>query len=74
MKGRKLFLPLVAAAAMLIAGCGVSVAQEGTSGEATTAEGESFAGGDRSRSPRPIARLSGRATPARSSSSRGTSL
>jgi hypothetical protein len=41
MKGRKLLLPLVAAAAVSIASCGVSAAQEDTSGEATTAEGGS---------------------------------
>jgi hypothetical protein len=57
MKGRKLLPPLVAAAAVSIAGCGVSAAQEDTSGEATTAEGGSSEGGDRSRSPRLIARF-----------------
>ena len=45
MKGRKLLLPLVAAAALSIAGCSVSAAQEDTSGEATTAEGGSSEGG-----------------------------
>ena len=45
MKGRKLLLPPVTAAAVSIAGCGVSVAQEDTSGEATTAEGGSSEGG-----------------------------
>ncbi len=45
MKGTKLLLPLVVAAAVSIAGCGVSAAQEDTSGEATTAEGGSSEGG-----------------------------
>ena len=44
MKGRKLLLPLVAAAAVSIASCGVSAAQEDTSGEATASEGGSSEG------------------------------
>ncbi len=57
MKGTKLLLPLVVAAAVSIAGRGVSAAQEDTSGEATTADGGSSEGGDRSRSRRPPARF-----------------
>lgn len=45
MKGKKAFTPLIAVAAVLVAGCSVSAAQEDTSGEATTTEGGSSGGG-----------------------------
>lgn len=47
MKAQVTFLSLIAVTAVLVAGCGVSAAQEDTSGEATTAEeGSSGGGGD----------------------------